>query len=121
MAIPRPGGRSSEFQAELDALVNQRLDEGLSQVVIAQRLGVSVFVIQGVVRKRKTMAKDEKEKLTPMAIMARMIDKFEMCRGLINARFQSGMQTHHVQDAKLEIIRALDDCEADLKVLAKTE
>lgn len=97
--------------AERDALIYKRLDEGLQPSVVARRLGINYEEIKRAVRRRATMAKNE------VVDMSGLQTKFEAVRDAVRVHVKSGLQTHEAQDSTLVIIRLLDECEAETKVL----
>ena len=110
-----PGPGSIENLSGLYDLVEKRINQGLTATLIAQRLGVSynsVCAIVAEIKRRNNMTVEE---------------RIEEIRALIRPRdmkapgIRAGMQSHQVQDLHMEMVKKLDDLEAELRKGSKKE
>jgi len=87
---------------ELEELIARRLKEGMSMLLITQRLGCNYKQVRKVVAKIKAKEEDGMDNETRV-----ILTKIEAVR-TIAKRIKVGMQTWEVQDLTAEMNKALD-------------
>lgn len=108
--------RSADEQAQLTALIFKRRAEGLTTSVIAQRLSLPVGTVKKIIEQGRsnmpTPAPKEEKMSSPNDKVTNALAEL---RGAIR-NLKSGMQTHHMQDAQVAIIRIIDTIDTELRL-----